>query len=86
MKVLLNSFHLNGSTLEFQEFDRDTLSSESRCAAARLSAAETGLQNPAEIKPTSRAPERGTLFTFRVYGRIGISRVEVYERVGKSVI
>ena len=31
-------------------------------------------------------PERGTFFTLRVYERAGISRVEVYERVGKSVI
>ena len=31
-------------------------------------------------------PERGTFFTLQVYGRIGISRVEVFERVGKSVI
>ena len=30
-------------------------------------------------------PERGTFFTLQVYKRIGISRVEVYERVGKSV-
>ena len=31
-------------------------------------------------------PERGAFFTLQVYGREGISRVEVYERVGKSVI
>ena len=31
-------------------------------------------------------PERGTFFTPQVYERVGISRVEVYERVGKSVI
>ena len=31
-------------------------------------------------------PERGTPFTLQVYERVGISRVEVYERVGKSVI
>ena len=31
-------------------------------------------------------PERGTFFTLQVYGRVGISRVEVYDRVGKSVI
>ena len=31
-------------------------------------------------------PERGTLFTLQVYERVGIPRVEVYERVGKSVI
>ena len=32
------------------------------------------------------APERGTFFTLQVYKRVGISRVEVYARVGKSVI
>ena len=31
-------------------------------------------------------PERSTFFTLQVYEREGISRVEVYERVGKSVI
>ena len=31
-------------------------------------------------------PERGTFFTLQVYETVGISRVEVYERVGKSVI
>ena len=31
-------------------------------------------------------PKRGTFFTLQVYERVGISRVEVYERVGKSVI
>ena len=31
-------------------------------------------------------PERGTFFTLQVYERVGISRVEVYERVGKCVI
>ena len=31
-------------------------------------------------------PERGSFFTLQVYERLGISRVEVYERVGKSVI
>ena len=31
-------------------------------------------------------PERGTFFRLQVYKRVGISQVEVYERVGKSVI
>ena len=31
-------------------------------------------------------PKRGTFFTLQVNERVGISRVEVYERVGKSVI
>ena len=31
-------------------------------------------------------PERGTFPTLEVYERVGISRVEVYERVEKSVI
>ena len=31
-------------------------------------------------------PERGIFFTLQVHERVGISRVEVYERVGKSVI
>ena len=31
-------------------------------------------------------PERDTFLTLQVYERLGISRVEVYERVGKSVI
>ena len=31
-------------------------------------------------------PERGTFFTLQVYEKVGISRVELYERVGKSVI
>ena len=31
-------------------------------------------------------PERGTFFRFQVYESEGISLVEVYERVGKSVI
>ena len=30
--------------------------------------------------------ERGTFFTLQVYERVGISGVEVYERVEKSVI
>ena len=30
--------------------------------------------------------ERGTFFTIKVYKTVGISLVEVYERVGKSVI
>ena len=29
-------------------------------------------------------PKRGTFFTLQVCERVGISRVEVYERVGKS--
>ena len=31
-------------------------------------------------------PERGNFFTLQVYEKVGISRVEVYERVGKSVV
>ena len=31
-------------------------------------------------------PERGTFFRLQVYERVGISRAEVSERVGKSVI
>jgi len=31
-------------------------------------------------------PERGTFFTLQEYEMVGISRVQVYERVGKSVI
>jgi len=31
-------------------------------------------------------PERGTFFMLQVYERVGISRAEVYESVGKSVI
>ena len=31
-------------------------------------------------------PDRGTFFTLQVYERVGIARVKVYERVGKSVI
>ena len=31
-------------------------------------------------------PERGTFFRLPAYKRVGISRTEVYERVGKSVI
>ena len=31
-------------------------------------------------------PERGTFFMFQVHKRIGVSQVEVYKRVGKSVI
>ena len=30
--------------------------------------------------------ERGTFFTLQVYEKVGISRNEVFERVGKSVI
>ena len=30
--------------------------------------------------------ERETFFTRQVYEKVGISRVDVYERVGKSVI
>ena len=31
-------------------------------------------------------PERGTFFRIQIHGRVGISLVEVYKRVGKSVI
>ena len=31
-------------------------------------------------------PERGTFFRLQVYKRVGISQVEVFKRVGKSVI
>ena len=31
-------------------------------------------------------PERGTFFSLRLYNRVGISQVEVYGTVGKSVI
>ena len=31
-------------------------------------------------------PERGTFFTLEVYEKVRISRVGVYERVGKSII
>ena len=31
-------------------------------------------------------PERGPFFRLQVYERVGISRAEVYERAGKSVI
>ena len=30
-------------------------------------------------------PEKGTFFRLQVYRRVGISQVEVYKRVGKSV-
>ena len=32
------------------------------------------------------APKSGTFFRLQVYKRVGISRAEVYERAGKSVI
>ena len=31
-------------------------------------------------------PERGTFFRLQVHKRVGISQVEVYKRVGKSVV
>ena len=31
-------------------------------------------------------PERGTFFKLHLYKRVGISQVEVYKRVGKSII
>ena len=31
-------------------------------------------------------PERGTFFRIQIHGMVGISLVEVYKRVGKSVI
>ena len=31
-------------------------------------------------------PERGTFFGLQVYKRVGISQVQVYKRLGKSVI
>ena len=31
-------------------------------------------------------PERGTFFRLQVYKRVGVSQVEVYKRVEKSVI
>ena len=31
-------------------------------------------------------PERGTFFRLQVYKRVGISQVEVYKGVGKSVV
>jgi len=31
------------------------------------------------------SPERGSFFRFLVYKRVGISKVEVYDRVRKSV-
>ena len=31
-------------------------------------------------------PERGTFFMLQVYERVGVSQVEVYKRVGKSVV
>ena len=31
-------------------------------------------------------PQKGTFFTLQVCGRVGISRIEVHEKVGKSVI
>ena len=31
-------------------------------------------------------PERGTFFRLQVYKRVGISEVEVYKSVGKSVV
>ena len=31
------------------------------------------------------SPERGSFFRFQVYKRVGISKVEVYDRVRKSV-
>ena len=31
-------------------------------------------------------PERGTFFRLQVYERVGVSLLEVYETVGKSVI
>ena len=33
-----------------------------------------------------RPPKRGILFRLQVYNRVGISQVDVYKRIGKSVI
>ena len=38
------------------------------------------------VLPIEAPPERGTFFGLQVYARVGILLVEVYERVGKSVI
>ena len=35
---------------------------------------------------TEAPPERGTFFKLQVYKRVGVSQVEVYKRVEKSVI
>ena len=49
------------------------------------------LQLPGEVLPitdyTGEAPpERGTFFSLEVCERVGISRIQVWERVGKTAI
>ena len=40
----------------------------------------------ASVKMLRVLPERGTTFRLQVYKRVGISLVEVDERVGKTVV
>ena len=44
------------------------------------------LPRTAHILPWEAPPESGTFFTLQLYKRVGIAQVEVYKRVGKSVI
>ena len=41
---------------------------------------------PPKMAYTWRPPEKGTIFRLQVNVRVKISSVEVYERIGKSVI
>ena len=63
------------------DFVRFFIKTNSTCAGG-----EGGGGTPCNGLYREAPPERGTFFTRQVYERVGISRVEVYERVGKSVI
>ena len=47
---------------------------------------EGGRETPYDILYGEAPPERGTFLKFQVYEKVGISLVEVNERVMKSVI
>ena len=57
----------------------------------RISMIVNGRPNPGGVTPYNglyeeAPPDRGTFFSLQVYKRVGISQVEVYKKVRKSVI
>ena len=61
-------------------------SKSDKCCRCVLGGGGGGEDTPYNGLYGEAPPERGTFFTLQVYERVGISRVDVYEKVGKPVI
>ena len=83
----LSNHNKNGESLSYLQIDSSVNVSSTRRSVPKSFGDPGGGGGTLYDGLYGEAPsERGTFFRPQVYKRVGISQVEVYRRVGKSVI